>query len=243
MPHRKTIYSFEAYLVYGVDMRWSIEEIERLKENPHAPTSELQKLLPNRTKKAIDLKLINLGIHRPYMMESEVKINLNLTQYDMGVIVGLIEGEGSIGLGMHKLWKNKNGRVYLRPYVSISNSDFEIHSFLREKLIHGNLSKSKLPLYDRKIMGQYQIFGHIPISKLLELIIPRMLTSRKRNLAILVKEFCDRRLSIRSEGKWARYEKRDWEIYLTASKLNYRGLKGKYLEHVAFAQEMLKSFS
>lgn len=240
MSHRKTIYSFETNLVCGIDMRWSTEEIEILKENSRTPTSELQKLLPNRTKVAINLKLIHLDIHRPYMMESEVKINLDLTEYDIGVIVGLIEGEGSLGMCVHKIWKSKNGSVYLRPYVSVANSNFEIHSFLRERLIHGNLSRSQ-PAADPafKLMGHYQIFGHSVLSQFLELIIPRMLTTRKQKLAVLVKEFCDRRLSIRSTGKWARYEKRDWELYLATAELNGKGPEGK---HVAFAKERLKRF-
>jgi hypothetical protein len=132
-------------------------------------------------------------------------------------IKDLLEGEGSLGLNKHKVWKKD--RYYLRPYFAISNTDSEILAFMKTKIGFGSITgrSEKHPAWN------YQIYGQSSISSLLDILLPYLITSRKRKLAELVKDFCDRRLAIRRAGGWAKYEQKDWDAYEEARRLNKKG--------------------
>jgi len=193
---------------------WSSQETQIAILNGKQSILELSKLLPGRSIDGITLKLRKLGVNRGRALKLK---QFDFTEFELGALVGLLEGEGSLGLNKHKVWKKD--QWCLRPYVAIANTDAEILAFVKTKIGFGSITgrSAKHPAWN------YVIYGQSSISSLLAVLLPFLITSRKTKLAILVKDFCDRRLAIRRAGGWARYEQRDWDAYEETRRLNRKG--------------------
>jgi hypothetical protein len=199
----------------GKGRPWSSQETQIALLNGEHPILELCQLLPGRSVDGIKLKLRKLGVNRGRALEAK---SFLFTEFEIGALVGLLEGEGSLGLNKHKVWKKD--RYYLRPYVAIANTDSEILAFMKAKIGLGSISGR----IKQHLAVNYQISGgQAIISSLLGILLPYLITSRKRRLAELVKGFCDRRLAIRRAGGLTKYEPRDWDAYEEARRLNRKG--------------------
>jgi len=103
--------------------RWTLEEIKLLeKVYPTKSISEILCLFPNRTKAAIIKKAMLKKLR------NNIKININLTDIEIGYIAGLIDGEGTITF-------NSTQRKYIGcPKIIIVNTDEKMIDWICKKI-------------------------------------------------------------------------------------------------------------
>lgn len=118
------------------------------------------------------------------------------SQFNMGWLVGFIEGEGCFEL-RKQVYRNQ--KPTLRPKVSAVSTDFQLIERAIE-IIH-ELGVG-VYLYKRKSVKGYKekleftVGGILRCNVLLSKIIPYMTDSRRRNAAQTLLEFCSYRLSL-----------------------------------------------
>lgn len=122
--------------------------------------------------------------------------NQQVTVFELGWLVGFLEGEGSFILQKQAYKKQV---PTFRPQVFASSTDFELSERMGEILDHMNVGK----LFQRRRLGKrgykdqlcINVFGIKRCKKLLDYIIPYMIDSRRRRAAETLQEFCNLRLS------------------------------------------------
>ena len=139
--------------------------------------------------------------------------NQQATPFELGFLLGIIEGEGSIGL----YWNEARKQIF--PTVTIVNTELRLieaaHHVL-DKIPVGNFIKQ----YDRKHHGRKHwkerfdlyVWGIKRDYKLLDVLLPLwMIPTLKRKKAEVVYEFCKSRLShpVPENG---RYTDREFEL-------------------------------
>jgi len=115
---------------------WTEEELATLKESftrlslnsMVGPVTKetLLSLLPNKSWYSIKWKARQLNLKRDF---KSVYIPLHLSDFDIGYISGLIDGEGCISLNCHK---RKSSLINYYPYVSIANVDLTTLKWVNE---------------------------------------------------------------------------------------------------------------
>jgi len=121
-------------------------------------------------------------------------------EFDMGWLVGFIEGEGCFHLARQQY---KRQKPTLRPQFSVAGTDFELierAGSIIKSLGVGTLYVRKRPsrINDERKKDQLEVavIGMKRCVKLLPQIIPYMTLSRKRKAAEKLLEFCEHRLSM-----------------------------------------------
>lgn len=117
------------------------------------------------------------------------------TDYELGLIVGLIEGEGSLGL-------NIRGRGFT-PYIQIANKNKEIHEEA-QKIMGGIINGVNLNICSLQT-----------VQKTLQKLVP-YLFSTKGKIAKLLLKYCD----LRSTHPYDPYTDEEIEIWKTIRVLN-----------------------
>ena len=118
----------------------------------------------------------------------------DLSQLDLGIIVGLLEGEGYIGLGL-------KASGTFQPVVDISNTELSILNFVHEKIGIGSIQTSNRnkPKRSVKPLHYFTIRRQEGIVAFLEIVLPHLIS--KRRAAVLVMKFCKLRLKNRRHSK------------------------------------------
>lgn len=118
------------------------------------------------------------------------------TNFELGWLVGFLEGEGTFCLRKQVYKKQK---ATLRPEVSVCSTDFELSERAAAAMrslgvgVHlHNVKHDKRGWKDQLVVG---LVGIKRCKKLLDQIVPIMTDSRKKRAAETLLEFCDLRLS------------------------------------------------
>jgi hypothetical protein len=154
------------------------------------------------------------NIYRNYKPSALVKGDVS--DFDLGYICGIIDGEGSIGITQQK---RKDEGITLRPYVQIVNTDYEAIKFLQSELggdiqIHVSKNSKEKDTYHLRIMNTQLVLN--TLRKILSGL------KIKREQAILVIEFCESRLKGAIE-RGLGYTEQELEIFHKVKELNKRG--------------------
>lgn len=192
---------------------WSEREITVLRNCYQKMTfEELGKRL-HRSHDGVQCKMSQLGLKK---RTKSLQIKFYPSDLDKGILVGLIEGEGGMGLLLHRIWRYKNRR-YLRPYISIANMNFDMLYWVRNVVGKGSISKPK------KGCGNYQLVGQERVLSVLKVLEPYFITERRRKQARIMIEFCKRRIQVYNRGGTSPYSKQDIQAFLELRKLNKKG--------------------
>lgn len=208
---------------------WSVEEISRLEKTfPNCSLSDLVEQFSNRSLSSLRHKAVRLGIKR--QIADWVKhINpLHLSDFGLGFIVGMLEGEGSVTLYHSKkrpiptprvFWVNTNWEL-LAEIKRLLNDWGVIYE--HNKIPHGNDQQSYVYLLTR--------YGEI--EEVLRTLEPYLIGKKRQ--AQLVLEFLEsRRREVRrpvhEDGqligtKSFLVSERNKEILVELSSLNTRGV-------------------
>jgi len=222
---------------------WTDEEIEVLKSHYNRFTDKELSQKIGRTRKAIQFKRSELDLLKPSNFGFKIGVlrnNLNflkqkrgsirkiaLNGMQIGMIVGLIEGEGGMGLLIHK----QSNHRYLRPYITVSNTNIEILDWLRSTIGLGSISKPRRKEPHHKRVCHYGLYGQTSVLPLLRLLEPHFITERRKKQVNLIIEFCERRRNVLEKGCMP-YNWRDVEVFLELRKLNPKGPNPKILEWI-----------
>lgn len=148
--------------------------------------------------------------------------NQQATSFELGWLVGILDGEGAIGITR----RNRATSINLKPYIQMANCDKSIIdrycSILKKLNIPHYISYQK-PRGRVKECWQVGIAGLKRTLKLLPLV-QDSLTGVKRRKANLVREYCESRLS---DWHAAPLTERQIGIFEKVSELNSRGTKRK----------------
>jgi len=156
---------------------WSSEEEAILRElYPTAKREEIMKALPNRTWAAIRARAEFLGVKRliaPLWKDYEdSKLTRGeITDFELGYIIGLFEGEGWIHIHRRK---NKKHRPWIT--LGIGNTNLELLKKVQE-IIGGSLTENSK---GKTIMYHLTIRGHNNVLLFLEKVLPHLIVKRKR---------------------------------------------------------------
>jgi len=211
--------------------RWTEKENNILKENyATMPKEDLSKLLPNRTWDAIQVRAEHkLCLRRQIASWADSKAYLNVSDFQLGYLAGIVDGEGCITLVADRRRGN------YRPLVYVCNMNEEVIKYVNAVLnpfgrlkVHDYRRGKKKPIHSVTINRYHD--AYIVLSKL----IPYL--KGKRRQAELILEFINMRRFWRKEivrdekgrivatRSWQRTKRED-EIYQEVHTLNSE--KGK----------------
>jgi hypothetical protein len=212
--------------------RWTEKEIEILQQsyqNGIANLENLAVLLPLHSKLGIRAKASTLGLCK----KMEIKLPLELNDFQKGVVVGLIEGEGALGLIARIRRKPDAGRQNLStaPYLSVSNTDLGMLKKFEEILGCGITLKNSGTTHPRISFQQKAVYvWRTSSSKVIANILRQLkgcwLSYRKERTAELVLEFCEIREQVLRKGSRSLglHDPHEFEISREVLELNKRGL-------------------
>lgn len=181
--------------------------------------------------------------------------NQQVTQAELGWLAGIIDGEGYLGLRLHKDYRNKNAEYrMIRPEIHITNCDEEIILKTRDiaaKIgVNAYIRASKASGKVKRDSFRFQI-KHL--NKTIRLLKPltEHLTGNKQKRAKLMIEFCESRLSRPFErktegigkersGAVKPYNKREIKIYSEIGPLMRRGTSETTRENLRLSSELFK---
>jgi len=155
---------------------WTHEEEEILRKMyPTAKREEIMKAIPNHTWAAIRARAEKLGIKRliaPLWKDyKDSKLARgDVTDFELGYIIGLFEGEG---------WIHIHRRKTSRPWITlgIGNTNLELLKKAQE-IIGGSItcnSKNK-----KSVVYQLTISGHNNVLLFLEKVLPHLIVKRDK---------------------------------------------------------------
>lgn len=202
--------------------KWSEEEDTIIMEHYKEGTEKLLTFLPNRSMEAMRIRARSLGV-RKYEQKNLPK---NISDFELGLVVGLIEGEGSMSITTGTA--TKSDKSYF-PFVNITNKDSGIIDEVQNILKIGHIQISKDQYnkrYGRVYTGVYKwvVTSVNEALKLFSLLKGKFVSKRKEKLCELITEFCLSRKEILKRGtKHAQYSLREIEIVKEVRELNRRG--------------------
>jgi len=167
---------------------WTPQEIETLKElaklKGRARWIKAKELLPDRTHNATKLKFHHMNLS-PRTIYLPVKIPLS--PYELGFIVALIEGEGSITL--------RRGRN-IAAVISVANTDYKLLEYAKEILGFGTIrTRDGDTSLRQRICYVLYIETFTEVADVLETVKDSLISFTKRKAASLVYRFCISRIT------------------------------------------------
>ena len=158
---------------------WSQEEIDKLKEfYPHTCIPEMERML-ERSDVSITHKALRLGLTRESPNWLKPVESLHLGGFDLGFVVGMLEGEGTISLYGVK----GNGRLGAKVYWT--NTKWELLAELQKLL------NSWGEIYTQQLSGNrnpkhvYVVGQYAQIEQVLLTIEPFLITKKKQAQLVL----------------------------------------------------------
>ena len=168
---------------------------------------------------------------------------LTISEFNLGYLVAIIEGEGNLTLSVELEKRGKN-RLQIRPQLIIEVTEKEIIIKCHEILRYGFYFPPKLCkgyIYKKRKQSFRLVIGtRSSLLEVLELIEPRMFSEGKKQQAQLLMEFIKSRI-IRKRNMGGRvlpYSPREIEIYEEIKKYHTKGRKARTWEQW---QEVLKN--
>ena len=155
-----------------------------------------------------------------YQIQGE---NQQVSSFELGWLCGVIESEGNFSI--YKWTRRKT--INYQPWMGIMNTDKmmieKANELLKRLKIAYYIGKPrKLP--KRKFCYQIRISGYKRIKRLLDLIGNLLITKRDR--AIILKKFVEKRLNLKKQnGCWnnTHFDQEDESLFQQLRKLNQRG--------------------
>lgn len=180
-----------------------IEAIERYYQN-----GQINKIIERtgRSRKSIHTKAQKLGIKCKGTKANRLYWE-KLTQFELGYLVGMLEGEGSIALD-----KLHRGRHYTPQVKLVTNTDNEIIEYIRR--LGEKIGLSPIKTRVRAGKGNHKDCLHIEVRRienvypLLKGLLPYLKGSKRRK-AELIMEFCQSRLSAYKNQP---YRDEEWKL-------------------------------
>lgn len=163
--------------------RWRSEEEEILKNlYPEAKRKEVMKALPRRTWGAIRARAEKLEIKRckvPYWLDYEKSklVTGDITDFELGFIVGLFEGEGYVSLH-----HPKKGNRSPSASIGISNTNIELLKKAQSIIgggIYYNSNKGKKTCYHLTVQR------HNAVLFFLERLLPHLIEKREKAVKVI----------------------------------------------------------
>jgi len=148
----------------------------------------------------------------------------SVSELEKGYFTGLLEGEGCMGVRRHK---SPNAKVeQLAPFVEIINTDRDLLETIVE-IAGGGISLGHKSTQNAKRTYTWRICGTKTIYDTLSEVRDSLVSSKRKEVANLVIEFCERRINRAYDPSKAQVvnDERDWEIYEELKKLNKQGIK------------------
>ena len=168
---------------------WAEDEESVLSQNYQSQSKdELQKVLPNRTWKAIISHAYKRHLKRPNnSLWQEGEFHKKLERFDLGFIVGLIEGEGHIALGLHSMNKNPQS-LYLIPRLHIANTKLPLLEKCHEILGCGHIRKRQ---YKTRVHHDWTECYYFEITKFIDILnvllqLEPFLISKRRHAKLVI---------------------------------------------------------
>jgi len=164
--------------------RWTEDEIEQLKRM--FPKSTIEEMVSNfnRSWEAIRSKAYNLGLRRDASIIYDNGFSSPLIEgkysiFDLGFLIGIIEGEGCITIIRSRRHDRPNDRLI--PVISIVNSDIDLLKKVH-KIIGGVLVPHSYDWIERGEKRKFvvRIAYTLPVLKTLEKIQPYLITHKKK---------------------------------------------------------------
>jgi len=142
------------------------------------------------------------------------------SEFEVGYTVALIEGEGTLRIRLVPY--SHSDKTTLAPEISIINTELEmlerVKSIIGGRLIRREKTKNKKQVYRLQTQNTRHIL------QILEKIKDRFASPKKRKLAELLIEFCERRLKrINDPNQQIVNDEKDFEIYRLVKQINGRG--------------------
>jgi len=160
-----------------VDTFWTPEEDQLIVElYPSAPKEAILKAIPRHTWSAIQARANQLGIRRLtktlWKCPTSRLANGEVTDFELGFIVGLLEGEGSISIHNDKR-RDKN-----RVSISIGNTNLELLK-KAQGIIGGQIVANKKTVKGNT-MYHLQIQSHGEVYAILKRLLPFLIVKRRK---------------------------------------------------------------
>jgi len=159
--------------------KWSKKEVNILRKYYKVlPTTEIKKLLPNRSVEAIQIKAKRLGLRKTieetYLSRDE---QLELSEGEWGYLAGIIDGDGSIGVQICTRT--------IRPIIIISNTDINFIKWISNKLSVKYYPIKETKGYNKKVLYEVTIAGYSKVYQILKHCLPYLKIKRKHAEIVL----------------------------------------------------------
>jgi len=145
-----------------------------------------------------------------------------LSDFDLGYVCGLIDGEGYIGFVSTQ--RGKNQPQYVAPRLTVTNKDISVLEWLKQTLGIGGIASNIYPRGD----GAYTFYvgKRCDLEPLLETVASHLKIKKKQ--ALLMLNFLRSRRELHAVGRGCHvaYVARELEIWKEVKGLN--GRKGKH---------------
>lgn len=196
--------------------KWNEREISYLIKNYSILGAKKIATYLNRPAHSVAVKAMEIGI-KWFGEDLENLEPMAFNDFELGLLIGLIEGEGTITIKSRE-------RKSCKPFASISvaNTDPEILEVAGKLLGAGITDYMLWKMRESSTCPQARLSAVPRILRILLAIEPFLISDRKRELANRVIEFC--RLRIEGWKKYGKhnapFSKRELEIYEEVKKLN-----------------------
>lgn len=193
---------------------WTELDVQYLRENYGKMSVQQLAESLGREHGSIQQKLFSLKLYKPTLTIAPIQ----LTDVEWAYIAGIIDGEGYLRIEK-RIARDKRGssgytRVYLLPYIGVSNTDEELMKWLHKRLggsyIRNGMTTRQRPMYNLIINTVGRVY---PV---LQQVMPYLIIKRRH--AEVLQAFCKNRLVRQKQN--SPYMQQDYEYYKQMRVLN-----------------------
>ncbi len=170
-------------------MMWNKTELNILKKHYKVATfKEIHKLLPGKTKRAIQIKASREGLTKPYKdrnlgYSDSISFLANFSEFERGYLAGIIDGEGCICFTRSK---SSSGRFVYRLQLTIVNTSVQLKQWLDSKLFgHGYIIANWRKACNKREVWSWTVSGPKRTIKFLREIIPYLVIKKQQASLLL----------------------------------------------------------
>jgi hypothetical protein len=210
---------------------WSQEEVEMLKKLYPIMGTEVQELMPQRSKSSITAMARWLGVKARPWKNVEASARTQLTDKEIGYLAGFLDGDGSIFVSIvHTRGKRLKQDFYVRPYVTFANTNKDVIEFISGLLKKAGIEHRIIEYIPdgesrKRTSYEIEITTYRNVYAFLKLIYQDLIV--RREVAEYMLKLCESRLSAKGSG--IPYTKDDLELI---KKIKEATLKGRGDDHI-----------
>lgn len=157
-----------------------------------------------------------------------------LLQFKLGWLIGMIEGEGLVGLYKGSAGKHRKNSDYYRPVIKIYNTDEQLiarcHQYLTElnvpHYIYQSTPRIKATGKEYKPLFSVYIQGIKRCEQAIEILKPEYFSGQKKENMFLIRKFVQERLKVPMTGRNQNRKPSATEIKI-AELIRQNNLRGK----------------